>query len=346
MSASRNDQLGEIASDAGLERNDFLASATAQLRGFLEANESRLRQLGGLVLIDEEPDYLSVAPDGTFRSRTRYQDADGQWHSETEVVESAAELIELYNPADIYAAFVEAAKEAAGMEAEPTGAEDLPHAAGVSATDTVVLDEGRAYAEAADRWAEGRDEEPRDAEDAAHRLYDLALEFQEESQESEADLLSRFEAAAAKLTAALGDLTIIDDEDERLTLLATGELLAEVLPEGSEGIWRKLTEPDQLVEYYDPTDVFGDLADALAEAFPSVAPPEAAEQAEADESAAGEPDAGTNDVVNAGAPKSEVTRSGTPKGAPTKDRASKGAPTTGGARATKPEDAAGDGGET
>ena len=30
--------------------------------------------------------------------------------------------------------------------------------------------------------------------------------------------------------------------------------------------------PDELVEFYDPTDVFGDLADALAEAFPSVAP--------------------------------------------------------------------------
>jgi len=273
---SRNDLLGEIASDAGLERTDFLASAGAQLRGFLEANEERLRQLGGLVLIDEEPDYLSVAPDGTFRSRTRYQDAEGRWHSETEVVESASDLVELYNPADIYAAFVEAAREEAGMEAEPTGAEDLPRIAGVSPTDTVVLDEGRAYAEAADRWAEGREEEPRDAEDAAHRLYDLALEFQEESQEDEADLLSRFEAAAARLAPALGDLTIVDDDDERLTLLSTGELLAEVIPEGAEGTWRKLTSPDQLVEYYDPTDVFGDLADALAEAYPSVAPPEGA----------------------------------------------------------------------
>ena len=30
--------------------------------------------------------------------------------------------------------------------------------------------------------------------------------------------------------------------------------------------------PDELVEFYDPTDVFGDLADALAEAYPAVAP--------------------------------------------------------------------------
>ena len=273
---SRNDLLGEIASDAGLERSDFLASATSQLRRFLEANEDRLRQLGGLVLIDEDPDYLSVAPDGTFRSRTRFQDDKGKWHSETEVVESASDLVELYNPADIYAAFVEAAKQAAGLEREPTGAEDLSLATGIAPTDTVVLEEGRAYAEAADRWAEGREvEEPTDAEDAARRLYDLALEFQEESQESEADLLSRFEGSAARLAGPLGDITVVDDEDERLTLLSTGELVAEVIPEGSDGAWRKLTTTDQLVEFYDPTDIFGDLADAIAEAFPAVAPVDA-----------------------------------------------------------------------
>ena len=34
-----------------------------------------------------------------------------------------------------------------------------------------------------------------------------------------------------------------------------------------------LSTPEELVGFYDPTDVFGDLADALAEAFPSVAPP-------------------------------------------------------------------------
>ena len=53
---------------------------------------------------------------------------------------------------------------------------------------------------------------------------------------------------------------------------ATGRFRAEVLPEDSNGQWRELTEPEDIVEFYDPTDVFGDLADALAEAFPSVAP--------------------------------------------------------------------------
>ena len=70
----------------------------------------------------------------------------------------------------------------------------------------------------------------------------------------------------------------MDDEDERLTLTVSGRFRAEVLPEdnegseGAEGEWRELTEPEDIVEFYDPTDVFGDLADALAEAFPSVAP--------------------------------------------------------------------------
>jgi hypothetical protein len=45
-----------------------------------------------------------------------------------------------------------------------------------------------------------------------------------------------------------------------------------VVPEEADGSWRTLTGPDELVEFYDPTDVFGDLADALADAYPSVAP--------------------------------------------------------------------------
>ena len=78
------------------------------------------------MLIDEDPEYLAVAPDCTFRSRSRYQDDEtGEWHSETEVIESAAELVELYNPAELYAAFAEAARAEAGLPHEPTGAEDL-----------------------------------------------------------------------------------------------------------------------------------------------------------------------------------------------------------------------------
>ena len=123
-----------------------------------------------MVLIDEDPDYLSVAPDGSFRSRTRYQDeVTGEWRSETEVIESAAELVELYNPAEIFAAFAEAAREQAGLPDEPTAADDLMDVAGIAPEETVgvgiggdtVAEEG--YAGAADDWARAQefDEQPR-----------------------------------------------------------------------------------------------------------------------------------------------------------------------------------------
>src|SRR3972149_4143937 len=106
MSGS-NPVLGEIANEAAIERSSFL--------------------------VDAAPDYLSVAPDGSFRSRTRYQDeATGEWVSETEVIESAAELVELYNAAEIYAAFADAAREAAGLPAEPTGTDEAMEAGGIA----------------------------------------------------------------------------------------------------------------------------------------------------------------------------------------------------------------------
>jgi hypothetical protein len=130
-------------------------------------------------------------------------------------------------------------------------------------------------------------------------LYDLALEFQERSQTNEARLLEQFEDAAVGASGLLGELVIVDDDDERLVLTVAGEFRAEVVPEESEGTWRTLAEPDALVEFYDPTDVFGDLADALAEAYPAVAPDydaAAATPAGADEDAAVEGAAETADA--------------------------------------------------
>jgi hypothetical protein len=290
MDTSRNDLLGEIAGDAALERSDFIVQATEQLRKFLNANKERINELGGLVLIDDDPDYLSIAPDLTFRSRTRYlDDLTGDWTSETEVIENASELIELYNPADIYQAFAEAAREGAGLEAEPTAEGDLLDTAGIGADETVTIGAGDPYAAAADEWAATQPEpvEVEDDELAAQRLYDLALEFQERSQRSEARLLEQFEDASSVLIGKIGDLIVNDDEDERLTLTASGEFRAEVLTE-EENEWRPLTTAEELVEYYDPTDVFGDLADALAEAFPSIAPEIAAFEGEGEAEGEGE----------------------------------------------------------
>jgi len=146
-------------------------------------------------------------------------------------------------------------------------------AAGVSPEETISLGEDP-YAAAADSWASTHpaETELEDDEAAARRLYDLALEFQERSQRSEARLLDEFEVAAATASNLLGDLVIVDDDDERLVLTGSGAFRAEVVPEDAEGDWRTLSGPDELVEFYDPTDVFGDLADALAEAYPAVAP--------------------------------------------------------------------------
>src|SRR5436190_2616091 len=278
MAANRNDMLGELAADAALERADFIVQATDQLRAFLERHEDRVREIGGLTLIDEDPDYLAIAPDGSFRSRSRYLDEDtGEWVGETGVIESASELVELYNPADVYSAFAEASREAAGLRPEPTATDELLDTAGVSPEESVApgLDGEDPYAGAADKWAATQvEEEPADEDAAARRLYDLALSFQERSQRTEARLLEQFGDASEPLTAKVGDLIIVDDDDERLTLQSFGGFRAEVVPEDSNGEWRTLGTPDQLVEFYDPTDVFGDLADALAEAYPAVAPEE------------------------------------------------------------------------
>jgi hypothetical protein len=295
--ANMSSALGEIASDASLERTAFLTQAGDQLKRFVEANKSRIKDAGGLVLIDDDPDYLSVAPDGSFRSRTRYQDeVTGEWHSETEVIDSAAELVELYNPAEVFAAFAEAAREQAGLPPEPTATEDLMETAGIAPDETVgvgvgedkIADEG--YAGAADQWArrQAAQGEPKNEEDAARRVYDLALTFQERSQHTEARLLEQFETVVQDLAPYLGDMMVLDDEDERLWLKRNGHFEAEVVPEreaddaAHEGDWKRLESPDDLVEFYDPTDVFGDLAEALAESFPAIIEEDDEEDADSD----------------------------------------------------------------
>jgi hypothetical protein len=283
MADARNDLLGELAADAALERTDFLVQAADQLHRFLEANRDRIAEVGGLTLIDEEPEYLSIAPDLTFRSRSRYLDEEtGQWQSDTEVIESAAELVELYNPADVYQAFAEAAREAAGLAPEPTATDDTLDAAGIAPDETVDLDSTSPlddpYAAAADQWAARQTgETPEDDAEAARALYDLTLTFLERSQRTEARIFEQFEEAARPIAPALGDFMITDDDDERLVLTADGALKAEVVPEDDVDTWRQLEDPIALVEYYDPMDVFSDLADALAEAYPEVAPETAGE---------------------------------------------------------------------
>src|SRR5664279_1650407 len=180
MDRTRIDLLSALARDASLERSDYLVRAAEQFQRFLEANTSSIKEIGGLTLIDEDPDYLAIAPDLTFRSRSRYlDDATGEWHSETEVVESAAEIVELYSPAELYTAFTEAARTAAGLEVD-AGDDDAEgdddEESDDEAVPAVAGTPGDPYVAAADSWAASQDDGPVTGEqDAARRLYDLAL---------------------------------------------------------------------------------------------------------------------------------------------------------------------------
>jgi hypothetical protein len=276
MEARRNAVLADMARDAAIERTDFLARAGEQLDRFMSSHEGRIRQLGGLVLIDDDPDYLAVTAEGTFRSRSRvYDEGRGEWITENETIETAAELVELYNPADILQAFAEAQAEDAGIE----------EAAGEVGEDEEISRSAAedAYAGAADQWAAGQPDVPEahDERTAAAALYGLALDFQDRSQRTEAGLIEQFENAAAGLLGMVGTLDIVDDDDEHLAL-GVGGFRGRVIPEGDTS-WQDISSPDQIVRFYDPTDIFGDLAEALADAYPALA-------SDADADAAGEKD--------------------------------------------------------
>jgi len=275
MDRQRNDVLAEMARDAALERSEFLVRAGEQLERFLGEQADRIRELGGLTLIDDDPDYLAIAPDGSFRSRSRVFDAStGEWQSETEIIENGGELVELYNPADVFQAFADAARE--GVWAEGDKAEAGEAEGGTDGADRFGAPPPGAdpYAGAADQWAAGQPEvaEASTPEEAVAALYELALDFQERSQQSEAGLLEQFENASAGLMSRVGTIVIVDDMDEHLELSGPG-FRGQVIPEG-ESRWTDLSGPEDVVRFYDPTDVFGDLADAIADAHPSVAPGE------------------------------------------------------------------------
>ena len=265
MAGPRNELLAELIRDAALERSDFLVRSGEQLEQFLKDQAERISEMGGLTLIDDDPDYLAIAPDGTFRSRSRvYDDATGEWSSETEIIETGGELVELYNPADIYAAFADAAHGG-------VGADDSTSLRPDGSGPILSVDGPDPYAGAADRWAAGQSGEPlvTSTHSAPMALYELALDFQERSQRAESGLIEQFENAANALMSSVGSVVIVDDLDEHLEFGLPG-FRGRVIPEGDAG-WTDLDTPEMIVRFYDPTDVFGDLADAVAEAFPEVA---------------------------------------------------------------------------
>ena len=114
--------------------------------------------------------------------------------------------------------------------------------------------------------------EPEDEEEAAARLYDLALTYQERSQQTEARA-----HRAVRDGRQPADREARRHDHRRRRGRATDARGGRRLPRRGRARGRRtasgktLVDAEQIVEFYDPTDVFGDLAEALAEAFPAVA---------------------------------------------------------------------------
>lgn len=266
MSAPRITALRELAHEAELERRDFLYESTEQLRRFVDANRERLREIGPLKLVDDDQDYLLFHPvDETWTTRLTYQDpADNEWYDEEQVIDAFSEIAELYNPADIFAWFAEAARDPA--------AHLLP-------ADELAAEEEVAEGEAGDDW---QAELPPTQQQtiAAQRLWQLADAYRGQITEQQKQVLREFASNAEEVLARTGDLVLLDEAEDVLVLRADGRFETSLdladLPSGSalaldpHRAGLTVTDARVVAEFYDPSDVLGWVTDALAERFPAV----------------------------------------------------------------------------
>ncbi|HEX7224035.1 MAG TPA: hypothetical protein VF367_00475 [Candidatus Limnocylindria bacterium] len=257
--------LRELAAESDLERRDFLYEATEQLRRFLDQQRDRLREIGPIKLVDDEQDYLLYHPvDETWTTRLTYQDpADQEWYDQEQVVDTISELIELYNPADIFAWLIEAAKDpvshliaadelAREEELVPVGEDDWE--SGLPATQQETL--------------------------AAQRLWQLADAYRSQLGAAQSQILREFSANAEEVLRRTGDLALLDEPEDILVLRADGrfetsldlsdrpqDVLGDVEARRS-GL--SVTQARTIAEFYDPADVLHWVTEALAERYPAV----------------------------------------------------------------------------
>ena len=259
--------LRELAGEAELERRDFLYEATEQLRRFLDQNKERLREVGPIKLVDDEQDFLVYHPvDDTWTTRLTYQDpADSEWYDQEQLVDTISELVELYNPADIFAWLTEASKDA---PAHLIAADEL-------AREEELVDPG----EGDDDW---QAELPPNQQEtlAAQRLWQLADAYRAQLGAAQAQILREFSANAEEVLRRTGDLSLLDETEDILVLRADGrfetsldlsdrprDVLTEVEARRS-GL--AVTEAKVIAEFYDPADVLHWVHEALAERYPAV----------------------------------------------------------------------------
>ena len=258
--------LREVAAEAELERRDFLYEATEQLRRFLDTNRDRLREIGPIKLVDNEQDYLLYHPvDETWTTRLTYQDpADNEWYDQEQLVDTISELIELYNPADIYAWIIEASRDAP---------------AHLVAADELAREEELVEAEASDDWQAGLPTSQQETL-AAQRLWQLADAYRTQLGTAQGQLLREFSANAEEVLRRTGDLPLLDEPDDMLILRADGRFetsldlsdrpdeVVTTVEARREGL--AVTEARTIATFYDPADVLHWVTEALAERYPAV----------------------------------------------------------------------------
>jgi hypothetical protein len=257
--------LRELAAEAELERRDFLYEATEQIRRFIEANRERLREVGPIKLVDDDQDYLLYHPvDETWTTRLTYQDpADSEWYDQEQIVDTISELVELYNPADIFSWLVEAAKDA---PSHLVAADEL-------AREEELVEVGE------EDWQSGLPPTQQETL-AAQRLWQLADAYRAQLSTTQAQQLREFSANAEEVLRRTGDLVLLDEPDDILVLRADGrfetsldlsdrprEVLSDLEPRRS-GL--SVTEARTIAAFYDPADVLHWVTEALAERYPAV----------------------------------------------------------------------------
>jgi hypothetical protein len=258
--------LREIAAEAELERRDFLYESTEQLRRFLDQNRERLREIGPIKLVDNEQDYLLYHPvDETWTTRLTYQDpADNEWYDQEQLVDTISELIELYNPADVYAWLMEAARDAP---------------AHLVSADELAREEELVEPAASDDWEAGLPPTQQETL-AAQRLWQLADAYRTQLATAQGQLLREFTANAEEVLRRTGDLPLLDEPDDMLILRADGRFETSLdLSDRPDEVVGSLearrnglavTEAKTIAAFYDPADVLHWVTEALAERYPAV----------------------------------------------------------------------------
>jgi hypothetical protein len=257
--------LRELAGESDLERRDFLYEATEQLRRFLDAQRERLREIGPIKLVDDEQDYLLYHPvDETWTTRLTYQDpADQEWYDQEQLVDTISELIELYNPADIFAWLIEAAKD------------PVTH---LIAADELAREE-ELVPVSEDDWESGLPATQQETL-AAQRLWQLADAYRSQLGAAQSQILREFSANAEEVLRRTGDLALLEEPEDILVLRADGrfetsldlsdrpqDVLGDIEAHRS-GL--SVTQARTIAEFYDPADVLHWVTEALAERYPAV----------------------------------------------------------------------------